>query len=82
MNSAEKILYLVSVDMNEKYASRKLRGFQDARDAVIKIREERYGNKKEKKLNKTNKLNKNNEERLLKPHKILNTTDKAGASTL
>ena len=45
--------------MNEKYASRRLRGFQDASDALIRIREERYGKKrekeKEKKLNKTPK---------------------------
>ena len=46
--------------MNDKYASRRLRGFQDASDALMKIREERYGKKREKKLNKmpktTNKM--------------------------
>ena len=45
--------------MNDKYASRRLRGFQDASDALIRIREERYRKKrekeKEKKLNKTPK---------------------------
>jgi hypothetical protein len=56
--------------MNEKYASRRLRGFQDASDALMKIREERYGKKRR---------DKEKEEKLSRIPKV---TDKMGVSTL
>ena len=40
--SAEKILYLVATEMNDKYAERRLIGFQDAKDELYKMKEERY----------------------------------------
>ena len=53
--------YFVFIDMNEKYALRRLRGFQYASDTLMKMKEERYGKKRrrnketEEKLNKTPK---------------------------
>jgi len=74
VNSAEKIMYLVSIDMNEKYASRRLRGFQNAHDALMKIREERYSRNKEvRKEKETKQETKTSTD---------TTTDKMGASAL
>jgi len=39
---AEKVFYLVSTEMNDKYVERRLIGFQDAKDELYKMREERY----------------------------------------
>ncbi len=60
--------------MNEKYASRRLRGFQSAHDALIKIREERYGRSKEGRKGKETKYKTNTP--------LVSTTDKMEASTL
>ena len=44
--------------MNDEYASRRLRGFQDASDALMKMKEERYGKKRKRDKEKEGKLNK------------------------
>ena len=57
VDSAEKIVYLVSIEMNDKYRSRKLIGFQSAHDELMKIREERYGkNNGNKNKNEVDKI--------------------------
>ena len=74
VNSAEKIVYLVSIDMNEKYASRRLRGFQSVHDALIKIREERYNRNKEGRKEKETKHETNTS--------LVSTTNKMEESTI
>ena len=60
--------------MNEKYASRRLRGFQSAHDALIKIRDERYSRNKEGRKGKETKHKTNTS--------LVSTIDKMEASTL
>lgn len=41
--SAEKIVYLVAMEMNESYRRRKVKGFEDIKEELVSIRRERYG---------------------------------------
>lgn len=41
--SAEKIVFLVTVEMNERYRNRSLRGFQEIKEELLSIRRMRYG---------------------------------------
>lgn len=47
IEAAEKIVYLTAKDYNERWATRKLSGFDLARDEIAKMFEKRYGNKGE-----------------------------------
>ena len=41
--SAEKVLYLVAIEMNESYKKRKVKGFDEIKEELVSIRRERYG---------------------------------------
>jgi len=43
--SAEKVLYLVAIEMNESYKKRKVKGFDEIKEELVSIRRERYGEK-------------------------------------
>jgi putative transposase len=45
--SAEKIVYLVAAEMNERYKTRSLRGFQEAKEELLSIRRMKYKKSKE-----------------------------------
>ncbi len=42
VEAAEKVVYLTIQDFNEKWAGRKLRGFAEAQEALVRMFEERY----------------------------------------
>jgi hypothetical protein len=41
--SAEKVMYLVAVEMNESYRRRKVKGFEEMREELMSMRRKRYG---------------------------------------
>ena len=41
--SAEKVVYLVAVEMNESYRRRKVKGFEEVREELMSMRRKRYG---------------------------------------
>ena len=41
--SAEKVVYLVVVEMNEGYRRRKVKGFEEVREELMSMRRKRYG---------------------------------------
>ncbi len=67
-------IILMRQHVNEKYTSRKLRGFQSAHDALMKIKEERYV--------RNIKGGKEKEEKEETKTPIAATTDKMEGSTL
>ena len=41
--SAEKVVYLAAVEMNEGYRRRKVKGFEEVREELMSMRRKRYG---------------------------------------
>jgi hypothetical protein len=41
--SAEKVVYLVAVEMDESYRKRKVKGFEEVREELMSMRRKRYG---------------------------------------